>query len=114
MLWMRLIRLYVFYHAGEELIDAGGAKIAGKSTASKEIAQALKLDICLWKAVINREPELLKEALSAANFVIDSCEYVLAANPEEVCEKVITGGSDEGIFEIKYNYLESTEIRGRR
>ena len=92
----------------EELIDAGGAKIAGKSTASKEIAQALKLDICLWKAVINREPELLKEALSAANFVIDSREYVLAANPEEVCEKVITGGSDEGIFEIKYNYLEST------
>ncbi|HJF72012.1 MAG TPA: RagB/SusD family nutrient uptake outer membrane protein [Butyricimonas virosa] len=90
------------------LIDANGSQVTDKATPSKEIAQALKADLCAWKAAINNEPELWQEAINAANFVIDSCHYTLASDPEEVCTKVLPGGSDEGIFEIKFNYVEAT------
>ena len=52
------------------LIDANGSQVTGKATPSKEIAQALKADLCAWKAAINNEPELWQEAIKAANFVI--------------------------------------------
>lgn len=85
-----------------------GSQVTDKATPSKEIAQALKADLCAWKAAINNEPKLWQEAINAANFVIDSCHYTLATDPEEVCTKVLPGGSDEGIFEIKFNYVEAT------
>lgn len=91
----------------KDLLDVDGKPITSKSMACRAVAQALKLEICLWKAALNNQPDLLDDAIRAASYVIDSCDYVLAANPEEVCTKVINGGTDEGIFEIKYNYIET-------
>lgn len=95
----------------KDFFDVDGRQITAKSMACRGVAQALKLEICLWKAAMNDQPELLDEAIRSANYVIDSCDYILAANPEEVCTKVITGGSQEGIFEVKFNSVEATVTR---
>lgn len=95
----------------EKLLDVDGKKITSKSMADRAIAQCLKLEICLWQAALNNKPELLDDAVFAANYVIDSCDYQLVASPEEVCTEVITGGSTEGIFEIKFNSVESSSTR---
>lgn len=95
----------------DKMIDTEGKQITSKSMACRAVASCLKLEICLWKAALNNQPELLDDAIRAADYVIDSCNYILAANPEEVCTKVITGGSEEGIFEIKFNSVESMSTR---
>lgn len=92
----------------KDAVDANGTSMETKKyNACKEAAQALRLEVCLWKAALHEENELLDEALSAANYVIDSCDFQLAANPEEVCEKVLAGGSNEGIFEVPFNIVET-------
>lgn len=95
----------------DKLLDAEGQQVTSKSMADRSVAMALKLEICLWKAALNKQPELLDDAIKAANFVIDSCDYQLVASPEEVCTEVVTGGSNEGIFEIKFNSVEATSTR---
>lgn len=92
----------------KDAVDAAGGSMEGKKyNACKEVAQTLKLEICLWKAAVRNQPELLDEAIKAANYVIDSCDFQLAATPEEVCEEVLAGGSQEGIFEVKFDIAES-------
>lgn len=91
----------------QELTNSSGQKIERKSQGCQEVAKALKLEICLWKAAMCNETALLDEAIRAANYVIDSSDYVLAATPEEVCAKVLPGGSTEGVFEIKFDASES-------
>lgn len=92
----------------KDAVDASGNSMATKKyNACKEVAQTLKLEICLWKAAICNQPELLDDAIKAANYVIDSCDFQLAADPETVCEEVMAGGSTEGIFEVKFDIAES-------
>lgn len=84
----------------QDMIDMRGGKITSRDTPSKEVAYTLKAFICAWKASLNNEPALFEEAVAAATKVIESPNYSLAANPEEVCVSVLLGGGmTESIFE---------------
>ncbi len=96
------------------LIDANGSQVTDKATPSGNRPGSPRQTFIAWKAAINNEQELWQEAINAANFVIDSCHYTLASDPEEVCTNVLPGGSDEGIFEIKFNYVEANPIPGHQ
>ena len=94
----------------KDLIDLSGQRITEKDVPCKEIVYAFLSKAYAWKASLNNETDLFTEAIEAATKVIDSPEYSLAADPEEVCTSVLVRNSDESIFEIRMMWSE-TNIR---
>ena len=55
-----------------------------------------------WLAGFGEEPEYYQKGIDAATEVIQSGDYSLVNNPHEICEIVLPGNSQEGIFEIDF------------
>lgn len=94
-----------------ELKDASGAFIGSKQIPSRQTANAILTEVYGWVAGMNDEPALYTEGIKAADAVIGSGDYFLAASPEEVCEKVLLGNSPEGIFEIDYRNISPEDLK---
>lgn len=92
--------------------DAQGNPPINKFSPSKGTANALLAELAAWKAGAKYlaqpanakydERALWEKAEIACTKIIESGEYSLAANPEEVCEKVLVGDSRESIYELDY------------
>lgn len=92
-----------------EIKDAQGNAPINKFTACKGAAYALLADLAAWKAgarylaqpkdATYDELSLWKKAEESCTNIIESGQYTLAANPEEVCESVLVGDSRESLFE---------------
>lgn len=90
--------------------DETGNRPINKFTPSKGAANALLAELCAWKAgmkytvkgdLANYDANALwQKAEKACTEIISSNEYLLASNPEEVCESVLVGNSKESIFEV--------------
>ena len=85
-----------------DLYDAGNVKVTSKQIPSSGTAHAILAHLYAWKAALNNEPELNKLSIAEADSVIKHGGYVLAGSPKEVCDVVMLGNSDEGIFEVDY------------
>lgn len=94
-----------------QLKDANGVFIVSKQIPSQGTAYAILAHLEAWVAALNNQPELNQEAIKAAEQVINSGEYSLADDPAEVCEKVMLGNSQEGIFELHYQNTD-TDLKG--
>ena len=88
-----------------DLQDANRTKVTSKQIPSSGSAHAILAHVYAWKAALNNEPELNKLSIAEADSVIKHGGYVLAGSPKEVCDVVMLGNSDEGIFEIDYQNL---------
>lgn len=92
--------------------DSKGAAPINKAVPSKGAAYAVLGYLCSWKAGCKYlaapayrdydENLLWKKADSAFTAIINSGEYQLVANPEEVCSSVLVGGSRESIYEVAF------------
>ena len=91
------------------LKDINGNPVTDKQIPSQGTAWAILAYVYGWQAQLNNQPELLTEAIKACDTVINSGEYVLADNIEEVCEKVMYGNSPEGIFELNFSAIPREE-----
>lgn len=89
----------------KDLQDASGIKVTSKQVPSSGTVHAILAHLYAWKAALNNEPELNKLAIAEADSVIKYGGYSLAGSPKEVCDVVMLGNSDEGIFEIDYQDL---------
>ena len=87
----------------KDLKDMNGKAITTKDFASRGTAYAVLVHLYAWRGVVNREPDLFVKGIAAADSVINSGDYELAADPKEVCDKVMLGNSPEGILELYYN-----------
>lgn len=92
--------------AYKDLTDDSGAPSMRRDLISKEAAYALIGYIYAWKASLNNEPELYTLAIDAISEVLkQEAYYDLAANPNEVCDKVLEGGHHrESIFEVHMSW----------
>lgn len=97
-----LYRALEMLPVASELKDADGSHIVSKQIPSQGTAYAVLAHLEAWVAALNQQPELNSKAIEAATQVINSGEYVLVANPKAVCEKVMYGNSEEGIFELDH------------
>lgn len=90
--------------------NAQGGAPTSKFTACKGAAYALLADLASWKAGAKymtplenanyEEMPLWEKSANACTQIIQSGQYGLAANPEEVVESVLVGDSRESIYEI--------------
>lgn len=94
-----------------ELKDANGKAILSKQIPSRQTANAILAHVYAWVAGVNHQPELLPEALKAADAVINSGDYDLVGTAEELCEKVLFGNSIEGIFELDYQNTSDADLK---
>lgn len=94
-----------------ELKNADGAVIVSKQIPTCHAVNAILAHVYAWVAGVNHQPELLAEGIKRADMVIGSGDYELAADPEEVCEKVLLGNSREGIFELDYQNISSSDLK---
>lgn len=95
----------VEYLPTEDLLrDSRGAAIRNKQIPSRGTAYALLAHVYAWIAGYGQEPALYAEGIKAAQQVINDPNYQLAADPEEVCTKVLKGNSPEGILEVAYSF----------
>lgn len=95
----------------EELKNADGSMISSRQIPTCHTANAILAHVYAWVANLNKQPELLKEGIKAANAVISSDDYQLVDNPEEICEKVLLGNSKEGIFELDYQNISDADLK---
>lgn len=86
----------------EKLTDYDGNARTTKQYGSKGAAAALLANIYAWRASIENKPDYWAEAEKYCTMIIDNQvgSYRLAADPEEVCLRVMRGGSAESIWEI--------------
>ncbi len=89
--------------------DAEGRAIIDKQIPSSGSAWDLLAYVYGWRAQLNQQPELLSLALEACNKVIDSGDYQLAADIQEVTQSVLLGDSKEAIYELNYSQLAGEE-----
>lgn len=97
----------------EDLKDYNGNSRSTKQYGSKGAAAALLANIYAWRANLENNKEFWTEAEKYCTMIIENKvgTYGLAADPEDVCNRVFKGGSEESIFEIyrSFNVLgEST------
>ena len=96
-----------------QMTDYSGKAPRYKSTPCRGAAYALLAHLCAWKAggkyfAADRdydEEALWREAKEACDNIILSGTYVLAGTPEEVCSVVLSGDSQESIYETVYKNL---------
>ena len=84
------------------LMDADGNLITSKQYFCKESAQATLAHLYAWLAGFYNETELYHQGILYADSVINSNQYQLLNNPEEVCTLGMRGNSCEGILEIDF------------
>ncbi|MDR6782321.1 hypothetical protein ABIE26_001191 [Pedobacter africanus] len=94
-----------------DIKDAQGNPPANKFTPSKGAANALLANLTAWKAGAKYlaqvkdanydELSLWKKSADACSQIIESGQYNLAPNPEQVCESVLVGNSSESIYEAE-------------
>lgn len=84
------------------LKDLNGRIVTSKQYCSRGTANAILAHVYAWKAALSDEPELDAEAIKACNAVINSGDYQLANSVREVCNVVLKGDSQEGIFELAF------------
>lgn len=95
----------------KELKNADGSMIASKQIPTCHTANAILAHIYAWVGGVNHQPELLYEGIKRADLVINSGDYELASNPEEVCEEVLLGNSREGVFELDYQNISPNDLK---
>ena len=86
--------------------DSDGNPVTSKLFISKGTCHAILAHALAWKAGLNNEPGLNREAILYCDSVISDNSYALAGSVKEVCERVILGNSAEGIFEADYEDTE--------
>lgn len=86
----------------EELKDGYGQPRTSKQYASKGAVAALLANIYAWRAAVENEPKYWEEAEKYCSMIIENKvgNYSLAADPNTLCNVVLKGESDEGIWEI--------------
>ncbi|MEQ2911592.1 RagB/SusD family nutrient uptake outer membrane protein [Butyricimonas faecihominis] len=84
------------------LKDVNNETVTSKQIISRGTTHAILAHLYAWKASLNDEPELNQLALSECDSVLSYKYYQLAENIRDVCEIVMLGNSDEGIFELDY------------
>ncbi len=82
--------------------------IKGKGTASKETANMLKADICLWRAKVNGK-DVLDKAGEAVDYVLASSRYSLLTNYQDVFDD---DSNNELMLSIIYDLNETTRNEG--
>lgn len=100
-----------------QCFDRNGQNRLDKMVASKGAARALLTELCLWqvgtkwfapedrKSSINEE-ELLIMAEDACTDIINSSEYFMDSNVEELCNHTLKDGGNACIFKILYRGFE--------
>lgn len=88
----------------DRLCLADGTPVKDKQIPSKGTAYAILAHVYAWIAGFGQEPEYYAEGIKAAQMVISDPNYKLVSTNEEVCTKVLRGGSTESIFEVTYDY----------
>lgn len=99
----------------EDLKDYAGNKRTTKQYGSKGAAAALLANIYAWRAGLENKKEYWEEAEKYCTMIIENKvgTYGLGADPEDVCDRVFKGGSEESIFEIYRTFTtvgEFTEL----
>ena len=77
----------------DELKDIEGNLITSKQAVSSGTCHAILAHLYAWKAALNKEPDLLKQAILECDSVIADISYALANTIHEVCASVIPGNS---------------------
>ena len=90
-----------------QFVDASGKQWNTKQIAGKGAANALLAHIYAWKAQVFNDDTAIDKSIAAATAVINSEEFSLASDPEEVVEKVLIGDHPEVIYEM---YLDFNEL----
>lgn len=87
-----------------ELVGEDGESLSSKQYACKGTVMALLAHAYAWKAGLTGDNKDWEQAEAYCSKIIngEAGYYALAADPQEVCEKVMRRGSDESIFEIEY------------
>lgn len=95
----------------EDLVDENGSKITAKQYGSKGAAAALLAHVYAWRAGLLGDKKDWEKAEEYCSMIINGevGYYELAANPEEVCTRVMRRDSPEGIFEAEY-YIQDDEF----
>ncbi len=99
----------------EDLKDYAGNKRTTKQYGSKGAAAALLANIYAWRAGLENRKEYWEEAEKYCTMIIENKvgAYGLGADPEDVCNRVFKGGSEESILEIYRTFTavgEFTEL----
>lgn len=99
----------------EDLKDYAGKPRMTKQYASKGAAAALLANIYAWRANLEDKKEYWEEAEKYCTMIIGNKAgiYGLAADPEEVCTRVLKGGSEESIWEIYRTWTTPGEFTER-
>lgn len=85
-----------------DLQDSKGNTLTSKQYFGKESAQALLAHVYAWIAGYYNETEFYKEGILYADSVINSNQFQLLKDPEEVCTLGMRGNSVEGIVETDF------------
>ena len=99
----------------EDLVDYAGNKRTTKQYGSKGAAAALLANIYAWRAGLENKKEYWEEAEKYCSMIIEgeAGAYDLGSDPEDVCNRVFKGGSEESILEIYRTFTtvgEFTEL----
>ncbi|MFR6542750.1 MAG: RagB/SusD family nutrient uptake outer membrane protein [Butyricimonas virosa] len=99
----------------EDLKDYAGNKRTSKQYGSKGAAAALLANIYAWRAALEDKKEYWEEAEKYCTMIIENevGAYGLAADPEDVCNRVFKGGSEESILEIYRTFTTAGEFTER-
>lgn len=100
------IKAFNMLEPWSKLVDSKGTRVTSKQIPGKEAASALLAHMYAWKGSLCNDNEALQKGIEAATFVIENGGFSLAANPEEVCTKVMMGGHSESIFEVELTWSE--------
>ena len=88
------------------LTDASGNKVTTKQIPGKEAAYAMLAHMYAWEGSLLNNNDTLQKAIDAATWVIEKGGFTLAADPEEVCTKLLLGKHPESIFELEVVYTD--------
>lgn len=92
-----------------QLVDNKGTTVTSRQIPGKEAAYTLLAHMYAWKGSLENDNDALQKGIEAATYVIDKGGFSLAADPEEVCTKVMLGKHPECIFEVELNWSEINE-----
>lgn len=107
-------RAYRLLPKHAKLRDLNNKALTSKQYGSKGNAAALLSHIYAWKGSVLGEEGALQNSIAWADRLIEPMYqdsvgiYTLAANAEEVAQKVMSRNSSEGIFEVEINYADIT------
>lgn len=107
-------RAYRLLPKYSDLRGTSNRKMLSKQYGCKGSAAGILTHLYAWKGGVFRDEEATRRAISWADTLLDPAyeakvgKYIMAADPEEVCQKVMQRGSDESIFEAEINYTDNS------